>query len=519
MSSLLAGAALLAFSSASWAQLTTYSSDFESTDIASPTALSDEGWVVGANVFASDGVTFLYNYFAFPAPNGGPAFSGVTSGEGGPDQGAQQITVYNDYNNADHGNGSNNRIDANFFQEQTITAADVGKTIVFSFDAKQGNIELGSTARAFLLTLDPNAGFFVTKREEVDLTAIGTDWGGFSLSLTIDASQPGQILQFGFANTASNFEGSGMFYDNINVGPDESRLLSPFFNDFEATDLADPDAIGNLGWLVGANVFAPDGVTFLYNYFSFPAPNGGPGFSGLVDDQGGPTQGARQITVYNDYNNADHNVGNRIEANFFQERVITGADVGETWTFSFDAKRGNIEGASTAKGFLKTLDPANGFATTNNFEIDTTDLPTEWNRYEVSITIDDSLPGQLIQWGFINVASNFEGSGNFYDNISMSPPAPDSDGDGIADDTDNCTLVANPDQRDTNGDLIGNICDADLSNNCSISFEDLGIMKSVFFTTDADADLNGNGSVSFDDLGLLKAAFFGPPGPSAAGCN
>ncbi|MEL7447959.1 MAG: thrombospondin type 3 repeat-containing protein [Pseudomonadota bacterium] len=95
----------------------------------------------------------------------------------------------------------------------------------------------------------------------------------------------------------------------------------------------------------------------------------------------------------------------------------------------------------------------------------------------------------------------------------------DTDGDGVADDTDNCTLVANPDQRDTNGDDIGNICDADLSNNCSISFEDLGIMKSVFFTTDPDADLNGNGSVSFDDLGLLKAAFFGPPGPSANGCN
>ncbi|MEL7450442.1 MAG: hypothetical protein AAFN78_14615 [Pseudomonadota bacterium] len=95
----------------------------------------------------------------------------------------------------------------------------------------------------------------------------------------------------------------------------------------------------------------------------------------------------------------------------------------------------------------------------------------------------------------------------------------DTDGDGIGDDVDNCTLVANPDQLDTNGDLIGNICDGDLSNNCSISFEDLGLMKAVFFSNDPDADLSGNGSVSFEDLGLLKEAFFGPPGPSAAGCD
>ena len=33
--------------------------------------------------------------------------------------------------------------------------------------------------------------------------------------------------------------------------------------------------------------------------------------------------------------------------------------VGETWVFAFDAKRGNIAGASTALAFIKTIDPAN----------------------------------------------------------------------------------------------------------------------------------------------------------------
>ncbi|MEL7448605.1 MAG: choice-of-anchor X domain-containing protein [Pseudomonadota bacterium] len=90
----------------------------------------------------------------------------------------------------------------------------------------------------------------------------------------------------------------------------------------------------------------------------------------------------------------------------------------------------------------------------------------------------------------------------------------DGDGDGIADSADNCTLVANPDQTDSNGDGYGNLCDADLNNDGNINFSDLGLMKAVFFTADADADLDGDGSVNFADLGLMKASFFGPPGPS-----
>ena len=84
----------------------------------------------------------------------------------------------------------------------------------------------------------------------------------------------------------------------------------------------------------------------------------------------------------------------------------------------------------------------------------------------------------------------------------------DTDGDTIANDADNCVWVANADQRDTDGDGIGNICDADLDQNCVVSFADLGIMKSVFFSADPDADLDGDGVVSFSDLGLLKQQFF-----------
>lgn len=91
----------------------------------------------------------------------------------------------------------------------------------------------------------------------------------------------------------------------------------------------------------------------------------------------------------------------------------------------------------------------------------------------------------------------------------------DTDFDGINDFGDNCTLVHNPDQRDTDGDGYGNFCDPDLNNDGRVNFRDLEIIAAVFFGTDPDADLNGDGIVNFGDLDIVRQFFFGPPGPSA----
>ena len=90
----------------------------------------------------------------------------------------------------------------------------------------------------------------------------------------------------------------------------------------------------------------------------------------------------------------------------------------------------------------------------------------------------------------------------------------DTDGDGVADNMDNCTLVANTPQRDTDADGYGNMCDPDFDNNLFINAADLAYMKLNFFSSDANADLNGDGFVNAADLSILKTMFFGPPGPS-----
>jgi hypothetical protein len=198
----------------SWAALTTYNQDFEGLNQASSTALSDDGWLVGANVFDSGG-NYLYGYFSFPAPNGGAAFSGIDIGQGGLPQGAQQLITYSDYNNADHAAG--NLIQASIFKEQVIGAGDLGSTSVFSFDSKQGNIGGSTTAEAFVQVLDSVGGSYATLGSAVlDTTSIGANWAeGLALNLLIDGSWDGQLLQFGFRNTASNYDDSGVFYDNI----------------------------------------------------------------------------------------------------------------------------------------------------------------------------------------------------------------------------------------------------------------------------------------------------------------
>ena len=96
----------------------------------------------------------------------------------------------------------------------------------------------------------------------------------------------------------------------------------------------------------------------------------------------------------------------------------------------------------------------------------------------------------------------------------------DTDGDGVADEQDNCINIANVDQRDSNADGIGNACDSDIDNNCSVNFLDqFFYAENLFVPGDLDTDNNGDGVTNFIDFAIFANHFLGAPGPSAEGCD
>ena len=96
----------------------------------------------------------------------------------------------------------------------------------------------------------------------------------------------------------------------------------------------------------------------------------------------------------------------------------------------------------------------------------------------------------------------------------------DTDGDGVIDDNDNCTLVTNPDQRDTDSDGYGSLCDGDLNNDGNTNTLDLNLYKLAHRTNlgdpnyNVDADFNGDGAINTLDLNIYKGLHRKPPGPS-----
>ena len=194
--------------------------------------------------------------------------------------------------------------------------------------------------------------------------------------------------------------------------------IVPFTQDFESLDQMDVDALANDGWLVFGNVF-DNNQAYQYGYGSFPAPNDGAAFCAIDTGQGGPPQGAQQLSIYCDYNNMDmNNLDWLVEANTFKEWIIDASDVGKTYTFTFDAKLGNLVAPSQAYGFIKIID-----STTVNLNgedlKDTSAIPTTWGTFFVQMTIDPAWVGDIFQIGFLAAASNFEASGVFYDNLIL----------------------------------------------------------------------------------------------------
>ncbi|MEZ6015781.1 MAG: hypothetical protein R3F49_11745 [Planctomycetota bacterium] len=427
-SSLASVGLLLALAPAALADLTAYSQDFEALNAADAGALTAAGFTVFANVFTPGG-GYLYGYGA-PAPNGGPGFSQIVTGAGGAAQGAQQLNVYNDYNNGDHVNG--NFIDALVYREQPVGAANVGQTWTMSFDYLRNpvvtNGQGSATMFAFVKVLQSSNGSYATLAEQLfETTAVSTStWGSTTIDFVIAPNFAGELLQFGFRSYATNYDDTSVLYDNLSFSQTSGPIpsLTPYSQDFEALNLASPDALWQDGYRIFANVRDPLG-NLLYNYGVFNAPNGGAGFSAIGTGDGGPFQGAQYLNVYSDYNNGDHGNGNYIEALVFREQPVGVGAVGQTWRLSFDVRRNplvtNGQGDSTMFAFIKVLQSSNGtYADLAVVEREVTGATeAEWASFALDLLVDPTYAGELLQFGFRSVATNYFDTGRYYDNISF----------------------------------------------------------------------------------------------------
>jgi len=216
--------------SSAFASLTSYSQDFEGLAIGDGAALTNDGWKVFGNVFDPGG-NYLYGYGPFGAPNPGGGFSAIATGEGGPNQGLQYINTYSDYNNSNE-HSAGNIVEANVFQEQIIGAGDLGQTFTFGFDFKASSgFGPGGATRtwAFIKVLD-SANFSLLAFPRTETTAASTSvWSeGNTINITIDPSWTNDILQFGFMSTATNFQPSGVYYDNVSFGavPEPASMVA-----------------------------------------------------------------------------------------------------------------------------------------------------------------------------------------------------------------------------------------------------------------------------------------------------
>ncbi len=107
------------------------------------------------------------------------------------------------------------------------------------------------------------------------------------------------------------------------------------------------------------------------------------------------------------------------------------------------------------------------------------------------------------------------------------PCATDADSDGVCDSdgSDNCLGTSNAAQRDDDEDGYGNICDADVDQNCvaggsdvSAAFANLGQAAPWTPKQTGAFDVDENGTVGGSDVSSIFGQLGQAPGPSSRSC-
>ncbi|MBD3257170.1 hypothetical protein GF377_01960 [candidate division GN15 bacterium] len=140
----------------------------------------------------------------------------------------------------------------------------------------------------------------------------------------------------------------------------------------------------------------------------------------------------------------------------------------------------------------------------------------EWVEctFDISDIADDE-PVVYLRWTMGETDGGWTYCGWNIDDVQLTAYVcdPDADGDGIADDIDNCPLVHNPEQEDTDGDGIGDACccigmrgNADCSADGACTLSDLTAMIDHLFIglaplcCETEGDVDGEKGCTIGDL-------------------
>ncbi len=199
----------------------------------------------------------------------------------------------------------------------------------------------------------------------------------------------------------------------MSYAPLGNAALASYSENFELLDATSSTALSGAGFYIYENVYTDKDLTLLESSTGpAPALNDINRFAQVVIDQSN-----QQLRVLSNYG-SDYQGSNYVDALTLQRQTIGADDLGTTWTFSFDAKQGDITGTSSASAWIRTID---GSTTLGEARLDTTSLGLglNWESKALSLYIDPSWDEKTLEFGFNSAATGYTMSGVYYDNLSL----------------------------------------------------------------------------------------------------
>jgi hypothetical protein len=205
----------------------------------------------------------------------------------------------------------------------------------------------------------------------------------------------------------------------MSYAPMGYAALASYSQNFESLNAISSTALRDAGFVVYSNTYTDQGLTNLVNSTGpNPGRNDYRAYAQLASGEGDLAQGNQQLFVFSNYLSPDQST-HYIDALTPQQQTIGADDLGSTWSFSFDAKQGDIGGTSSAFAWIRAIDSGNILGETS---LDTTSLGINWGSYSVSLLIDPSWNGKTLEFGVKSAATGYATSGVYYDNFSLSGP-------------------------------------------------------------------------------------------------